>query len=145
MRRSPQALRANAAHEGVNGPAKLLYEVTGKFRASSWSFGGRRRQISFTGSKALTARSGLQPIRLSQCLSIGRQGRSPLIHAISFTVEEVDDPPKDRSAEWLSSTARSSVRAAIAILALPTEIAAHTAASHIHAGISRDRPGRTSM
>ena len=84
MRRNPRALRANAMQEGVNGPAKLLSEVTGPVRASSWSFGGRRRQISFTGSKALNARSGLQPIRLSQCRSIGRQGRSPLIHAISL-------------------------------------------------------------
>jgi hypothetical protein len=41
--------------------------------------------------------------------------------------------------------ARSSVKAAIASLGLPNDIAAHTAASHIHAGISRESPGRTSM
>src|SRR6185437_3339134 len=29
MRRSPRAWRANAAQEGMNGPARLLYEVTG--------------------------------------------------------------------------------------------------------------------
>jgi hypothetical protein len=50
-----------------------------------------------------------------------------------------------RPAERVSITARSSVSASTAILGLPDVIAAHTAASHIHAGISRDRPGRTSM
>jgi hypothetical protein len=40
---------------------------------------------------------------------------------------------------------RSSVSALIAILALPIVIAAQTAASHIHAWISRENPGRTSM
>src|SRR5215831_14202087 len=38
-----------------------------------------------------------------------------------------------------------SVNAVIASLGLPHETAAQAAASHIHAGISRDRPGRTSM
>ncbi|HKF10587.1 MAG TPA: hypothetical protein VKB89_17980 [Xanthobacteraceae bacterium] len=41
--------------------------------------------------------------------------------------------------------ARSSVNAAIASLGLPDDIAAHTATSHIHAGTSRESPGRTSM
>jgi hypothetical protein len=50
-----------------------------------------------------------------------------------------------RPAERASRTARSLVSASIAILGLPSVIAAHTAASHIHAGISRDRPGRTSL
>jgi len=72
----------------VNGPAKLLYEVTDASRASSWSFGGRRRVISFTGSKALRCRSSLQPIRLAQHRSkrhdAEHQGRSQIIHAISF-------------------------------------------------------------
>jgi hypothetical protein len=58
---------------------------------------------------------------------------------------EVNDPSAGRPAEWLSSMARSSVKAAIASLGLPDDIAAHTAASHIHAGISRESPGRTSM
>jgi hypothetical protein len=60
-------------------------------------------------------------------------------------VEEFNDPPRGRPAERVSRTTRNSVSASIAILALPTEIAAQTAASHIHAGISRDSPGRTSM
>jgi hypothetical protein len=50
-----------------------------------------------------------------------------------------------RPAERVSRTARNSVSASTAILGLPDVIAVHTAASHIHAGISRDRPGRTSM
>jgi hypothetical protein len=77
---------------GVNGPAKLLYEVTGQNRASSWSFSGKRRVISFTGSNALRCQSSLQPIRLAQRHSkghnIGQQGRSPVIHAISLIVLE---------------------------------------------------------
>jgi hypothetical protein len=63
----------------------------------------------------------------------------------SIVVEEFNDPPRGRPAEWVSRTTSNSVSASIAILALPTEIAAQTAASHIHAGISRDSPGRTSM
>ena len=63
----------------------------------------------------------------------------------SITVEKVNDPSAGRPTERLSSAARSSVRAAIATLGLPDETAAHTAASHIHAGISRESPGRTSM
>jgi hypothetical protein len=63
----------------------------------------------------------------------------------SFAVEEVNDPSEVRSAERVSRTARSSVSASIAILGLPNVIAAQTAASHIHAGISRDSPSRTSM
>ena len=43
-------------------------------------------------------------------------------------------------AAWVSRTARSSVSAPIAILGLPIVIAAQTAASHIHAGISRESP-----
>jgi hypothetical protein len=50
-----------------------------------------------------------------------------------------------RVAELVSRTARSSVSAATAILGLPVVIVVHIAASHIHAGISRDRPGWTSM
>jgi hypothetical protein len=49
------------------------------------------------------------------------------------------------SAERLSSTARSSIRPATAIWAPPDVMATHAAVSHIQAGISRDRPGRTSM
>jgi hypothetical protein len=63
----------------------------------------------------------------------------------SIAVEEFNDPPRDRLAERVSRTTRNSLSASIVILALPTEIAAQTAASHIHAGISRDSPGRTSM
>jgi hypothetical protein len=61
-----------------------------------------------------------------------------------IAVEEFNDPPRGGRAERVSTT-RNSVSASIAILALPTEIAAQTAASRIQAGISRESPGRTSM
>jgi len=58
----------------------------------------------------------------------------------SIAVEKFNDPPRGRPAERVSRTTRNSVSASIAILALPTEIAPQTAASHIHAEISRESP-----
>jgi hypothetical protein len=62
-----------------------------------------------------------------------------------IAVEEFNDPPRRRPTERASRTTRNSVSASIAILALPTVIAAQTATSNIHAGISRESPGLTSM
>jgi hypothetical protein len=88
----------------VNGPAKLLYEVTGQNRASSWSFSGKRRVISFTGSNALRCQSSLQPIRLAQRHSkdhnIRQQGRSPVIHAISFAKFVTDETYRVQGGAW---------------------------------------------
>jgi hypothetical protein len=72
-------------------------------------------------------------------------GGSDVSSEPSFAVEEVNDPSEEHPAERVSRTARSSVSASTAIRGRPDVIAAHTAVSHIHAGISRDRPGWTSM
>jgi hypothetical protein len=61
-----------------------------------------------------------------------------------FVITGVNDRSDCRPVEQRSRTARSSVRAATAILAGPDDIVAHTAASHIHAGISREIRGCTS-
>jgi hypothetical protein len=63
----------------------------------------------------------------------------------SVVVEEVNDPSDIRHTARESSTARNSLRPQIEILGGPEVIAAQVAASHIHAGSSRERPGRTSM
>jgi len=47
-----------------------------------------------------------------------------------FLVEGVNDPSEDPPTERVSRMVRSSVSASIATRELPTEIAAHTAASH---------------
>ena len=72
-------------------------------------------------------------------------GGSDVSSEPSFAVEKVNDPSEGHPAERVSRTVRSSVSASTAILGLPDVIAAHTAASHIHAGISRESPGCTSM
>ena len=73
-----------APQGGVNGRAKLLYEVTGSRRASPGSFGNRRGLISPTGSRALLSECNLSPIRLSQRPAWRRElDRSLPIHAIS--------------------------------------------------------------